>query len=307
MTIDSLNERVWDFINEAVIQRYFEYRSKSQFDIMSEDWDTLFILDACRYDTFSRLNDIPGTLKSRLSQGSWTGGFFEKNFEGKIQHDTVYVTATPVPHVDKWCSVDVDSVFHSVVNVWEDHWDEGVNTVRPEPVADAVRKAHEAYPNKRIIGHFIQPHQPFIGETGQQIDEKGMTAYNELGDGEPMSGKQVWDQLEAGELSTGVVKQAYEENLLEVLPIVESLIEEIPGKVVVSSDHGNLFGEFAWPFPVRKYGHPPGIHTKKLVQVPWLEPPYQTRREIRSEPPETTESTAETTDREKRLEHIGYR
>jgi hypothetical protein len=303
----SLSERFWEFLDDEVIKPYFEYMPRNQFTVMDEDWDTLLILDACRYDTFEQLSELPGTLGSRLSPGSYTGEFFEENFEGMTYHDTVYVTANPVPHVDKWCSVDIDSVFHSVINVWEDHWDTDLNTVRPEPVAAALREAHEEYPNKRIIGHFIQPHQPFIGETGQGIDERGMTAYNEVADGETVEGKKVWDQLKDGELSPERVRKAYEENLLEVLPVVGELLDDITGKVVVSSDHGNLFGEFAWPFPVRKYGHPPGIHTKKLITVPWLETPYQTRRKIIAEPPEETASEAEDVDRKERLEHLGYR
>lgn len=30
-------------------------------------------------------------------------------------------------------------------------------------------------------------------------------------------------------------------------------------------------GELVYPFLARKYGHPEGLHTKKLLKVPWLE------------------------------------
>lgn len=285
---------------------YFSYFPRNRVDVMAEDWDNLLILDACRYDVFEELNVLPGTLGHRLSRGSNTGEFFEENLSNSEHYDTVYVTANPVPRVDEWCTVDVDSVFHDVVDVWKHHWDESVNTVRPEPVADAIRNAHADYPDKRILGHFIQPHQPFIGETGLEIDQRGMAAYDRLSEDDTDTRKKVWELLEDGELSVDRAWQAYRENLELVLPYVRDLCDDLTGKTVVTSDHGNLFGEFAWPFPVRKYGHPRGIHTKKLVKVPWLELDFETRRELTSEPPELTESETDREERLERLRHLGY-
>jgi hypothetical protein len=274
---------------------------------MAEDWDNLLLLDACRYDIFADTSDLPGTLDSRLSRGSNTGEFFEKNFGDTTCYDTVHVTANPAPWVEKWCSLDVDAVFHDVIRVWEDHWDSEVNTVGPEPVAEAVRAAHERYPHKRILGHFIQPHQPFLGATGQQIDDKGMTAYSELEAETQDDRKKIWEQLEDGDLSPDRAWQAYRENLELVLPYIAGLCEGLTGKTVVSSDHGNLFGEFAWPFPIRGYGHPSRIHTRKLIEVPWLEVPFATRREITAEGSVSGETDVDKEERLERLRHLGYR
>ena len=52
-------------------------------DVFEEDWDTLIILDGCRYDTFAELNDISGELESRQSQGSTSWEFMEANFHGR--------------------------------------------------------------------------------------------------------------------------------------------------------------------------------------------------------------------------------
>lgn len=273
---------------------------------MAEDWDNLLLLDACRYDIFERMNSLPGTLEHRLSGGSNTGEFFEANFQDREYHDTVYVTANPVPRVEEWCSVDVDAVFYKVVDVWKHHWDDTVNTVRPGPVADAIREVTEDHPDKRILGHFVQPHQPFIGETGREIEQRGMLAYSRLGGTDAGVGKKVWELLEDGELGVDRAWRAYEENLELVLPYVRDLCDDLTGKTVVTADHGNLFGEFAWPFPVRKYGHPRGIHTKKLIKVPWLEIPFDTRRETRAESPVQTGSETEREERIERLRHLGY-
>lgn len=295
------------FLVERLMDEYFTRFPKNRCSIMDEDWDNLLLLDACRYDIFEELNGISGNLEARLSKGSSTGEFFEENFANAEYHDTVYVTANPVPRVEEWCSVDVDTVFHNVIDVWEDHWDKTVNTVRPEPVANAIRTAHADYPDKRILGHFLQPHQPFIGERGEEIEEGGMQAYDKLSGKDTGSRKKVWEQLEDGELSTERAWQAYAENLELVLPHVRDLCDELTGKTVVTSDHGNLFGEFAWPFPVRRYGHPRGVHTNKLIKVPWLETGYETRRSITPEAPLGTELKTEEDERLERLKHLGYR
>ncbi|WP_435065472.1 hypothetical protein [Halobaculum sp. EA56] len=294
-------------VRESVIRKYFSIVPRRGTAVMGEDWDTLLVLDACRYDLFAEVHGFSRPLESRTSRGSCTAEFFEENFAGTTHHDTVYVTANPVPRVDEWCSVDLDAVFHAVVDVWEDHWDGEVNTVRPTPVADAIRDAHAEYPNKRVIGHFIQPHQPFIGETGLGITESGMTAYDKLSGAEPAPGKKVWARLRDGELSAERVWRAYRENLELVLPFVRDLCAELTGKTVVTSDHGNLLGEFAWPVPLRGYGHPEGVYTGKLVTVPWLETDFEERREVTSDPPRGTGSAAGEEEPLERLAHLGYR
>ena len=296
----------YPFAMEALADRYFSHFPRSRCEVMTEDWDTLIILDACRYDLFEEVSDW-GPLDARLSKGSNTGEFFERNFEGTQHYDTVYVTANPVPRVEEWCTVDVDSVFHDVVDVWEDQWDTDVNTVRPEPVAEAVRLAHEQYPNKRIIGHFIQPHQPFIGSLGQQIGDSGMMAYRKIAGKETEEAKQVWKRLENGDISRERTWAAYAENLELVLPHVREFVTDLAGKTVVTADHGNLLGEVAWPIPVRRYGHPRGIHTKHLIKVPWVEIEHETRREVTTDPPVATESESDRDTRRERLEHLGYR
>jgi len=235
----------YPFAMDAVAERYFEHFPRGRCDVMAEDWDNLVILDACRFDLFEAVSDNTERLDYRLSKGSNTGEFFEENFEGTQYHDTVYVTANPVPRVEEWCRVDIDRVFHDVVDVWEDHWDDELNTVRPEPVAEAVRAAHEAYPNKRILGHFIQPHQPFIGSTGQSIDEDGMMAYRKISGEQTDTRGQVWKRLENSEISADLTWQAYAENLELVLPHVMDLVENLTGRTVVTSDHGNLLNEVA--------------------------------------------------------------
>ena len=268
--------------------------------VMNEDWDNLLILDACRYDMFAERTKMEGSLESRISLGSSSEEFMERNFVGKEFHDTVYINANPfVPQLD----LD-DSTFHAVVDCLK-KWDEELETIRPETVAQAASDAHERYPNKRLIVHFMQPHAPFIGERGQEMIGGGWTIDHDV-DAEPG----IWNQLRDGQdVPLETVWEAYNENLDVVLAEVESLVDELDGKSVITADHGNLVGERLGPIPTRrKYGHPYGVHTEELVKVPWFIMEGRPRRKISSEPPAQSNSdTIPETELEDRLEALGYR
>jgi hypothetical protein len=60
------------------------------------------------------------------------------------------------------------------------------------------------------------------------------------------------------------VKEYYRKDLRLALKEVKRLIESLDGKVVVTSDHGELLGEGGW-------GHYIGGKEKELIEVPWLE------------------------------------
>ena len=88
---------------------------------------------------------------------------------------------------------------------------------------------------------------------------------------------------------------------------VERVIENVRGKCVVTSDHGQMFGERLFPIPVRAYGHPLGLYSEELVKVPWHIFEDGSRREI------TAEKRSGTTDAEtneelarERLRDLGY-
>jgi len=45
---------------------------------------------------------------------------------------------------------------------------------------------------------------------------------------------------------------------------VNKLAKKMHGRVIVSSDHGNHFGEY------HLFGHFPGFRSEELVKVPWM-------------------------------------
>jgi hypothetical protein len=63
-------------------------------------------------------------------------------------------------------------------------------------------------------------------------------------------------------------------------------------------------GEWAWPFPIRYYGHNRGIHIPSLVKVPWDFRDGSPRR-ITSEPPSSNDSCV-ADGVEQKLKQLGY-
>ena len=53
----------------AVHNRRFASANGSGIDVMTEDWDTLVILDACRLDYFRSQHSFDGELRSVVSRG----------------------------------------------------------------------------------------------------------------------------------------------------------------------------------------------------------------------------------------------
>jgi hypothetical protein len=223
------------------------------------------------------------------------------NFDGRSLHDTVYVTANP--HVYRLG----DDVFHDVVDLLETRWDEESRTVRPEAVVEEAITAHETYPDKRLIVHFMQPHFPFLGPTGAEFPHQGLETH--LDDDDRSGAPNPWFALiHDRDVDVEAVLAAYRENLDVVLPHVEALLEALPGKSVVTSDHGNLIGERGTPVPVRMYGHPRGLHQDELLAVPWLEVDADERRRTVSEPPVRAGSEADPDEQvvDRRLRALGY-
>lgn len=262
---------------------------------MEKDWDNLIILDACRFDSFQEWSALPGELSKYQSRGACTGEWLKANFAGQTFADTVYVTGNP--QFVKYSS-DLDTEFHDVVNVWqEEGWDENLNTVLPSTMVKHAKRAGEQYPNKRLLIHFLQPHAPFLtSDTAFDKDERG-------------GGEPLWDRVFRGELdvSSELATELYQMNLEAVLPYADYLIHELQGKNVVSSDHGQVFGERSFPIPIREWGHPWGVYTTSLVDIPWLVYQNGPRKNIVAESPEIDDAKYDMDVVEDRLRKLGYK
>ena len=187
--------------------RPFTPPTADEIDFMNEDWDILVVLDACRYDLLADRDPFNVPVQRVQSNASQTREYIKNNFLNKDYRDTVYVTASPQ-------FADFDLNFAHIEHVWEDSWDDELRTVLPEAVTEAAIQASSEYPDKRLIVHYMQPHYPFIGSTGQSIEDQATFVPN------PKYAS-VWERLAGGDISEAVVREAYRENLDVVLPEVD--------------------------------------------------------------------------------------
>jgi hypothetical protein len=268
-------------------------------DVMAADWDNMIVLDACRYDLFASNHELPGELSARESRAAHTSEFVLGNFHERDLTDTVYVTASPI--MQRGYPDRYNPTFHDVVNVWQrDGWDEASNSVLPSTMVEYALDAAAEYPDKRLIVHFMQPHYPFI-ESDLTLDKQTVPDPEEIS-------TDIWNEMmRMGEtVPADTIEQAYEDNFDLVQPHVRELLEELQGKSVVTSDHGNMLGERSWPIPIREWGHPKGTYTEELVTVPWLEYTNGPRKEIVAEAPSEAAEQVDEDVVTDRLRHLGY-
>lgn len=291
---------------------YFKQKYGPGLDVMSQDWDYLIILDACRYDAFAEVVDLDGDLKCVTSRGSHSIEFCEKNFAGNEYYDTVYVTA------NGYGARLSQNVFHDLIFTDESDVVSDVDVLHsssegmaPSTVSNAALEAYNNYPNKRMIIHFMQPHDPYLGPTAEdlrsRVADDGLTVVAR--DPEKIKNHDTNDSnvvstlagaVNDGYISQEELKEVYYENLEIVLEHVNDLINELVGKIVVTADHGELFGEYDI------IGHPKYRYYKELREVPWLIIDTDDRPDIISEKP--TESTIVDEDAvEERLRALGYK
>lgn len=289
------NYSSWRILKREINNRIAAVTSRKDFETINyrnEEWDNLIILDACHYDTFADVNSIDGNLQKVYSNASHTWNFLKNNFRND-NSDTVYVTASPM-------TTGYEKHFHDIIHVWKDHWDDEKRTVLPEHVTEAAKKANKKYPDKKLIIHYMQPHYPFIGEKGDELDVMGSFEYGSRD--EPS----IWERMQFEDLDKEKVLEAYKENLELVLPEVETVIEGLDGKTVVTGDHGNLFGKKVGLAPMKIYGHPMGVKDKDLRSVPWLEINESGRKNIEAEETGEAQQHEEEEIKEK-LADLGYK
>ncbi len=218
------------------------------------EWDVLIVLDACRWDAFCEIygKKVPFIC----SPGTWTGDWVKENFvygpnTGTLE-DVLVVTGSPWNAPAYYEMNGWTYPFKDCISVFVDGWDERLHTVLPATLTEACRKAVSEYHPKRLLVHFMQPHMPWIDYV--QTHKITTDLVND-----------IWDMVEDGRIPLLEARKAYEENLKLVLKEVWKLVAQLDGKIVITSDHGNLFGEYGL------FGHPARIGVPELVKVPWLE------------------------------------
>lgn len=276
-------------------------RNSTGIQVTDEDWDNLIVLDACRADLFEDvLGEEPFDEYRRVtSKASATSEWTKKNFAGRELGDIVYVSGNP--YTSKFAA----NSFRELIEVWRTEFNTELGTVLPEPLIKAAVRAVDRYPRKRLITHFMQPHHPFITRPDVRFD--GWSAVDEDGDIVVNHNTQMtpWTALEKGLIDRDTVWSAYRENLETVIEDVLAFAKKLPGRTVITSDHGNAFGERLRPIPIRVYGHPANANTKSLKTVPWAVLDDGERRAIVDDGV-TLESKVDSEVMSERLKSLGY-
>jgi hypothetical protein len=283
----------------APTQQRFGSRSGA-VSVMEEDWDNLFVLDACRLDLFK---DTVATnqfdeYRAEVSLGSRTDEWTFENFYGESFGDTVYVTGSPVT------SKVLSDEFHDLIEVWKQGFDEEKGAILPSAVAQAGREARQQYPEKRIIVHFMQPHIPFVHSPEMNFRE-WWTPYNDFEETDADPPRTVWGALGMGLVEYDDVWEAYQENLKYSFEEAMDLVDNLSGRTVITSDHGNMMGERTWPIPIKVYAHPRGLRAPPLVEVPWAVLDDDDRPEIVDDGVASI-SAEESDDMKRKLAALGY-
>jgi len=269
-------------------------------NVYDRDWDVLVVLDACRPDA---LRDAAAeyafldAVETVRSVGSCSSEWLENTFQTSTHRDAVGRTAMVTGNT--WTDRYLDAERFAVLDeVWKYAWDDDLGTVPAEAVTDrAIRVARDHDPD-RLVVHYMQPHHPFVTDP---LDGDGGMART----GTHSSETNPWTLLRRGAVTERRVRTAYEANLRYALESVRTLLRNVDGRVAVTADHGNLFGEW------RLYGHPMHTPVPALITVPWAETTAEdrhTRQPTLSPPtPLPVSQVYGAVGDVERLEALGYR
>lgn len=247
--------------------------------LFQKDNFTLVILDACRYDLFSKIYNkyFDGRLIKVRSVGSNTYEWLPKVFPLLKSRQVTIFSAHPAISsigVEYRGFRAIDYILReNIVDVWKDGWNEELNTVLPWEVNKMVLK--RGLSDRNIIW-YVQPHFPWIS-----LKEDSKKLAKECSEREIPFEELALEKVRKGELSRKTVIRGYLSNLHLVLLSIKKLFEEVRnvrGQIVVTSDHGELLGEYGL------YGHYPSLYLFELITVPWLIIPKNSLRLYETSP-----------------------
>jgi hypothetical protein len=196
-----------------------------------------------------------------------------------------------------WTSTEHIATIH---DLWDSVWDDDLGTVHPEDVNAYVRDHwDEIEASEQAIIHYMQPHAPFIAHgTGRKVNTIRKSFEEAKAEGEAAADDGLLSRalnpvkprierfLEGSELAMKLgmlvelnatsifdlgsdgAKQTllryYEQNLRAGFAAAAELAADLDGRVVITSDHGEAFGEQGiWEHHVE-------TPIPELIEVPWL-------------------------------------
>lgn len=251
--------------------------------IFNYEWDVCIVLDACRADTFRTVatefdifNDTEKT-DTMWSVGSNSPEWIQNTFRRNVlvdPGDVVYLSANgyagllhkPEQFYKHYGAVVSESQLNSnlieklisrkITGADELNYMSYIGpcsppskytVTPPEEMTDAVLSYLTCGIPDQLIIHYMQPHAPYFGSgsnwTPDSIDRNPI------------------DAARNGRVSE--VQNRYRDTLRVTLAAVERLLKGLDNlTVLITADHGELFGEFGL------YGHMPGFLHPRLREVP---------------------------------------
>ena len=217
---------------------------KSQiYNIHNIKWNYLIILDACRYDYLKSIWIYNKVYKVK-SPSSVTYRWLEKVFPDKYPY--YFYSANPFINslnIGTW-DYNANEHFIKVIDLSKFGWDNNYGTVLPETVYDYCQNA-----KLKSIIWFLQPHYPYISF-------KSKISYKEF-----ISNKIV-ENFKS--YSYNEIREGYIYNLKLVIPYILKLIKVLDKPIMITSDHGELLGEY------NKIGHYESLNVPELRDVPLI-------------------------------------
>lgn len=222
--------------------------SKRQPELIEEvDWDYIVICDGGRADIFSDIfrdyfSDVGEYKIVNNGDVSYTATWFSKNFPS--YYDVPFFCGGLPIYAFRENPPGYDEREHfSFIPDWEmfEWGKEYVQTSVPSSITEVVSR----FDFSRGVIRYLQPHNP----------------YRKLPD--------VANREVARKYDSEILREAYLDNYRWVLEeISENLIDIINGRIIITSDHGQGFGEECCGQYLHNQNHE---KCWCLTEVPWLE------------------------------------
>jgi len=285
--------------------------------VLDREWDVLVILDTCRVDAlrtvsneYGFINDVERILSRGGTSPEWIAHTFDSDYLSELEK-TAYITANPHAKTvledrqqlashsaaarrfyryGKWNPVEPSDLdlydpvvsYHSDTKVLDIDFIGDITP--PQYITDRAIAVGREHSPKRMILHYMQPHYPWVAHAIEQ--NRDIKKWEER----PERSKSY---------DRNKVFNAYLNDLKFVLDEVQVLLNNLDAEtVVISSDHGDAFGE--WGI----YGHGPGRFHPQVRYVPWAVTNASDSGEYT---PQITSSPNTETSMTSQLEALGYR
>lgn len=253
---EPISYRAWKWLFQHTLTDNWD---ANLFDrIESVEWDVLIILDACRYDTLFALADW-AVVDRAVSPATATGPFLTGARDRGVFDDTIYISANPQSERH----IPGDNIDH--IPIYNTHWNDRLRTVKADAVYDEVYDLVED--STRIVAHTVQPHYPHIC----RIDNRTFPVPNGLHPAElPVNTDEefrIQSVLSHGLVDLEDVRKSYRISVRYAWETAIRTAAKLVNQgqtVVITADHGELFGE--WGF----VEHPTNVPLRALIDVPWV-------------------------------------